>query len=164
MQQFHSALSRFLAGAAVVAALGGQAIAQVALFDEPALLAACQLDACVPEVEATLGRLGDRNLPEPEFNSQIGFLAAILLQSAETAQADRLPQIGAALDVLGRSSTDARQSAAIGQVAQAVARGEAASVAASAPYAASPSRPVRWWNRPRRPSRSDRFRGRSRSR
>ncbi len=143
MQRFNSALRRYLAGAAIAAALSGSAIAQVALFNEPALIAACQQDACVAEVQAMLGSLGDRNLPEPEFNSQIGFLAAILLQSAETAQADRLPQIGAALGMLGRSSTDARQSAAIGQVAQAVARGEVASVAASAPYAASPSRPVR---------------------
>lgn len=150
--------------AAACAAFGGPVAAQVALFDEPALIAACQQQACVAEVESILTQMRTQEVAEEEFNSQIGFIAAILLDSAGSAEVAVLPQMGAALTVLGQSSSDARQGAAIAQVAGAVVRGEAGAIAASAPYAASPSRPFNWRNRLRPPFRSGRGPGRNRSR
>lgn len=137
--------------------------AQTALFDEAALTAACGAGQCTDEVRAIVEELRAGDLPEAEFNSQIGFMAALLLQDAKTAGPDALPGLSAALDVLARSTDDARQSAAIGQVAQAVAAGQAGAVQASAPYAASPSQPFNWWNRPPPPFQSGRSPGRNRN-
>lgn len=138
---------------AMLIALAGQVGAQTALFDESALTSACDQQRCVAEVEAVIQSLRDRTLPEPDFNGQIGFLAAILLQRAETADPALLPKLGAALGMLGESSSDARQGAAIAEVAEAVAGGQAGNLAASTPYAASPSRPP-GLNRPPPPFRS----------
>jgi len=154
----------WIAAGTVAVTLCAPVRAQVALFDEPALTAACHQQNCVAEVGSAIAGLRARKLPEPEFNSQIGFLAAILLQSAADAGAAALPQIGTALGVLAQSSTDARQSAAIGQVASAVVNGNAAAVAASAPYAASPSGPPGRFNRPPPPFQSGPGPGQNRSR
>jgi hypothetical protein len=137
--------------------------AQAALFDEAALTAACDAGQCAAEVWAIVEELRAADLPESEFNSQIGFMAALLLQDSKTAAPDALSGLSAALDVLARSTGDARQAAAIAQVAEAVATGQASAVQASAPYAASPSRPFNWWNRPPPPFQSGRSPGRSRN-
>ena len=158
MRQGQARYFRQMLMAAALAAAGGPAAAQAALFDETALIAACQQQSCITGVEDVLNNLRAQQMAEDDFNSQIGFLAAILLNAAETTEAEALPQLGAALEVLGKSSSDPRQSAAIGQVAQAVGQGEAAAVRTSGAYASSPSRPFNRWNRPRRPFQSNRFR------
>ncbi len=154
---------RSIGGVVIALALAGSAGAQ-ALFDEAALVAACSDAGCAAEVEAIVTDLGDRSLPTPEFNSQIGFLAAILLQSAATAEAATLPYLADGLGVLGNATTDARQSASIAQVAEAVGQGQAGALSASTAYAASPSRPFNWRDRRPTPFRSGPGPGRNRSR
>ena len=144
-------------------ALGGAASAQATLFESSAVTEACRDERCPIEIDRVLADLRSRNLQDEDFNSQIGFLAAILLESAETAGPATLPMIGAALARLGQSSTDARQGAAIADVAEAVAQGRAGEVGAAAPYAASPSGPP-IFNRPPPPFQSGPGPGRNRSR
>ena len=163
MQHVQKTSVSLLAGMVLAVVLAMPAAGQTALFDDVALTTACSQASCVDEVTVILSDMRALDLAEPEFNSQVGFLAALLLQGAETADPAAVLQLSAGFEVLAQNSTDARQAAAIRQVAQSVAQGKAATVAASAPYAASPSQPFKWWNRPRRPFRSDRFRGPNRN-
>ena len=146
-----------LSGLALAVLLGLPATAQVALFDETALVRACSADGCEAALTTILTDLRARDLPRDEMDTQIGFLAALLLQSAESAEPARLPQIGAALGVLGETAGDPRQAAAIRQAAAAAASGQAGTIAASGAYAASPSRPVRGAGRTPPPFQSGRF-------
>ncbi len=154
MRQIWQRTAAAVIGGAVLVALPGAGLAQ-ALFEEQSLRAACRTDACGADVAATLARLRDAALQEPELNSQIGMLAAVLLDAAEAVEPEALPWLAAGLGELERATTDRAQAAAIGRVARAVASGQAGSVPAASAYAsASPSRPFNWWNRPRPPRRS----------
>ncbi|MFV2003429.1 MAG: hypothetical protein ACC619_10670, partial [Paracoccaceae bacterium] len=114
---------------ALVVAIGvitaQQAPAQVALFDAPGLLFECTRGNCENAIVVAVQQIRQRRLSEDEFNSQLGVLAAVLLQAARAADVAAARQISLAIEILAGFSTDQAQGAGFLRVAGAIVSGDA---------------------------------------
>ncbi|MCR8723856.1 hypothetical protein [Frigidibacter sp. ROC022] len=112
--------------AAATLALPGPALAQAG-FDLAELTAGCTAGHCSRTVAAILARLRRLGLTQAQINSVLGQMAGALVQLARTdpAIAD---DVGASLELVAEESTDSVQRAAIRQVAQIVAAGDAETI------------------------------------
>jgi len=115
------------------------ATAQVFLFDGPGLRLLCQQGSCVPATRASIGLVQNEQLPDAEFNSQLGAMAAVLFEAARGADELTLLQIAEALRLLALFSTDAGQQASLIQVAGQIAQGGGDLFDLETPFAVSPS-------------------------
>lgn len=113
--------------------------AQVALFDAPGLLFECTRGNCETAIVVAVQQIRQRRLSGDEFNSQLGVLAAVLLQAARAADVAVARQISLAIGILAGFSTDQAQRAAFLRVASAIVSGDDALFDLSEPFAVSPS-------------------------
>ena len=126
--------------AVVLGVLGPQAVvAQVALFDAPLLLSRCGRGECQNAIVSSVNQIRRQNLPEAEFNSQLGVLAAVLFEAARGADDAAARRISLAIAILAEYSTDQDQQDAFLWVAEMIANGDAELFDLDDPFAVSPS-------------------------
>lgn len=128
------ALAALLAPAAV-----SPGAAQVLQFDPALVAAVCAAGDCAAAVGGVLSRLGAAGLTEAEVNTQLGALAATLIDTARTAPAGQAADYAGALRAVAAHSTDPGQAAQILLAAAEVASGGAGGIDVTAPVAASPA-------------------------
>ena len=117
--------------------------AQSALFDTQELSAACSQNECRRGLQSVLGRLKSQNLSDDIFNSQIGIIAALLLNVGQSQTAPLNNEIAQDLFFLSGFSTDIAQRDGIERAATALHQSDLALLATAEPYAVSPDRPRR---------------------
>jgi len=132
------------------------AFAQSILFDPEKLAAACRSDTCQVIVAETVQHLQSQNLEAEQFNSQLGIVAAVLLETAREMAGENPKHVVNALTDLAEYSTDRLQQDAFRNVAQALSRADPSLLTPSEAFAVSPDRPGR------RPGRRRNGRGRPR--
>ncbi|MGR3343180.1 MAG: hypothetical protein ACU0DI_08160 [Paracoccaceae bacterium] len=115
------------------------AVAQAALFDAPLLLSRCGRGDCQNAIISAVGQIQQQNLPEAEFNSQLGVLAAVLFEAARGADDETVRRISLAIAILAEYSTDRGQRDAFLWVAEMIADGDAELFDLDDPFAVSPS-------------------------
>ncbi len=126
--------------AMVFGVFGPQAVvAQVALFDAPLLLSKCGRGECQNAIISAVNQIRQQNLPEAEFNSQLGVLAAVLFEAAKGADEETVRRISLAIAILAEYSTDRDQQDAFLWVAEMIANGDAGLFDLDDPFAVSPS-------------------------
>ena len=124
----------------LVGLFGGQiAVAQTALFDAPLLLSACGRGDCQNAIITAVSQIQARALPEAEFNSQLGILAAVLFEAARGVDAETARRISSAIMILAEYTNDPEQREAFLWVANMIVTGEAELFDLDDPFAVSPS-------------------------
>ena len=124
----------------VFGVLGSQvAVAQAALFDAPLLLSRCDRGDCQNAIISAVSQIQRQNLPEAEFNSQLGILAAVLFEAAKGVDDETLRQISLAIAILADYSTEQDQRDAFLRVAEMIANGDVELFDLDDPFAVSPS-------------------------
>lgn len=134
MRQFKSVLIALLA-----LPLATPGVAQAPLFDSGATQAACSAGDCVAGVTVALADLSAQGLPDADRNSQIGALAALVIEIAKTAPASQWTSIARALEVIAAATTDPLQRLAILDAAAMTLAGNAAQIDLATAVAASPA-------------------------
>lgn len=118
-------------------ALPVPAMAQAA-FSVAEITAACASGNCATTVAAVIARLRLLGLTPAQMNSALGQMAAVLVEFARNNPGTAV-DVGASLDLVAAASTDSNQKAAIQQVAQIVASGNADTVVLDDAVAGSPT-------------------------
>ncbi len=134
MRQFKSVPIALLA-----MALATPGFAQTPLFDSGATQAACGSGDCVAGVTVALADLSAQGLADDDRNSQIGALAALVIEIARTAPASRWASLAAALDLIAAATTDPLQRLAILDAAAMTLAGNAGQIDLATAVAASPA-------------------------
>lgn len=132
--------------AAIVIVAFGQSTpshAQSALFDVDRLAIECGNNTCQSEVTGIWQNLKTMDLDDAQLNSQLGIMAAILLEVGRDTAPQNLKGVANALSGLAAHSTDSQQQGAFRNVAQALVRGDLSVLNPSEAFAVSPSRPRR---------------------
>ncbi len=124
----------------VFGVLGTQvAMAQVALFDAPLVLSKCGRGECQNAIISAVNEIQRQNLPEAEFNSQLGILAAVLFEAARGADDETARRISLAITILAEYSTDQAQRRPFLWVADMIVNGDNELFDLDDPFAVSPS-------------------------
>lgn len=129
--------------ASVAIIIPALALAQDAQFDPENLISACRLDTCQTEVNRVLQNLESRQLDDEQFNSQLGLIAAVLLEVGLDGDPENVEHVANALAGLATYSTDSLQRDALRGVALGLSRGDPDLLKTSEAVAASPARPGR---------------------
>lgn len=120
--------------------LAGTALAEPKGYDLPALMAVCAEGKCENATQSVVNRLEAQALSEEEMNEQLSYVALALF---EVAKADDDPEtrarVAAAMEELAEHSTDPVQQAAMQDVSQAIADGDADIWDVDDPFSASPT-------------------------
>lgn len=119
----------------------GTAKAQEALFDSATLSSACAADSndCVTAATAAIDKLQAIGLSPEPLNSQIGAIAAVIVEAAKSAANPVQIAAARALELVAAASSDPAQRLAISKVAALVASGNGGQIDTSNPIAASPA-------------------------
>lgn len=122
---------------ALAGAILQPAHAQTTAFNPAEVTAACAAGDCANTVATVVAAMQSMGLSPDETNTQIGFLASVLIDAAKAAPSAALADYATALALLAAASGDPAQRAAIEQSAAAVAAGDAGSIDTSSPIGAS---------------------------
>ncbi|PHQ97491.1 MAG: hypothetical protein COB40_04095 [Marinosulfonomonas sp.] len=114
-------------------------VAQVALFDGNQLQQTCGQGNCANAVRTTVNRIQKLGLSEPEFNSQLGAIAAVLFEVSRGAGEKTTQQVALALQLLAQFSSDINQQDSLIWVSQQIINGGADLFDLNDPFAVSPS-------------------------
>ena len=113
--------------------------AQVAQFDPVQLISQCSVQDCDQVLDNIFARLRASIADPLDLNSQIGLMAAVLVDAiGENPSLRTLELVARALTHLANLSSDPDQVASIIDVAGAVARGEVGLFDTLSPFAVSP--------------------------
>jgi len=134
---------QFTLATAIWVCLATFSTAQVAAFDPDQLQRDCLDGKCVDALNTAVAAVNLLNVTDGEVNSQIGLIAAVLLDAGRGAPVENLADIAGAIASLSGYSTDAQQRAAISQLAVDFAQGNVDFQDVSQPFAASRDRPGR---------------------
>jgi len=134
-----SYLRIFLLTMAAAGSIATSARAQATLFDSQFLRTSCLQNTCEAALRGEVGRLVASRLESAELNSQLGAMAAILVDLARGASAEKSVQIARALLFLAQYSNDEIQRNSLLQLAQAIADGTADLFDLQQPFAVSPN-------------------------
>ena len=126
-------LTGLLAGAA------GQAQAQALYFAPAQVTASCVIGDCEAATGAVLAGFSAMNMGPEDLASQLGVLAAVIIESAVSAPEGTWPSIAAALNLVADSSPYSAQAEAIRAAAAEVAAGNAGAIDTADPIGASPA-------------------------
>ncbi len=113
--------------------------AQVALFDGDRLQINCGQGKCANAVRASVNQIQQFGLSEPEFNSQLGAIAAVLFEIARGADEETVRQVALALQILAQFSSDQNQQESLIWVSQQIIDGGVDLFDLNDPFAVSPS-------------------------
>lgn len=101
------------------------ALAQAIVFDRDGLVESCAAspESCQFRVEDIISHLKGMDLSASEVNSQLGVIAAAVIEAAQGTGSVRFSGYGEALVVIAQSSSDPAQSSAINSVVARVSDG-----------------------------------------
>lgn len=119
--------------------LATASMAQATLFDGAGLRLACLQGECLDTTRVQVLRLQRNQPPGAEFNSQIGAMAAVLIDAAQIADEPFVDQIAQALLYLAGLTSDAAQKNSLLVLANAVLEGSTDLFNLNQPFAASPN-------------------------
>lgn len=113
--------------------------AQTLRFDRADLLATCHSEpkSCELAVLKAIETLKSHGLSPAEFNSQLGALAATIVEAAQTTGAQNLFGLGDAMVAVADASTDLTQASSIRGVVTAISSGNLGSVGLNTPQASA---------------------------
>lgn len=120
-------------------AANGPAVAQNISFDPGAVRSACSGDTCSDAVLAAVSAIQGSGLAAAQMNEQLGVLAAVLVQVAQTTPSAR-QSVARELSRVATVSTDRAQRSTIERVATRVAdaSNDIGTIETSSPIGASP--------------------------
>ncbi len=108
--------------------------------DLPMLVAVCKMGQCQNALQSTMRRLQREGLEPDAWNTEIGYIALALFESArDSGDTQTRSRVANALVDLAGYSTEADQQGALLSVAEAIADGDAALWDVDDPFSASPS-------------------------